>query len=242
MTLAGRGSRPALAGLVVTKTEYERVFDIYVPIAAGVFALVCLLILAVVLRYRRRPIERAARWHEHNPLESAYAVLLAAVVVFLLYVTFAAEHKVDTLAAAERPQLIVDVVGAKWEWRFSYPAYGIDRYSGTVGDEALVLPANEAVRLRLVSEDVIHEFWVPELRYKHDLIPGYPQQITVTFPRRGTFTGQCAEFCGLYHARMTFTVEVLSPARFAAWASSASAAARAAAPAAPAAAAAVKRP
>ena len=74
--------------------------------------------------------------------------------------------------------VVVDVVGAKWEWHFNYPAYGINRYSGTVGRETLVVPTNEAVRFRLISRDVIHEFWVPELRYKHDLIPGFPQSVT----------------------------------------------------------------
>ena len=128
-------------------------------------------------------MERAARWHENNRLEGAYALLLA-VVVFLLYVTFGAEHQVDTVSAEERPQLDVNVIGAKWEWHFNYPAYGINRYSGTVGHETLVLPTNEAIRFRLISLDVIHEFWVPELRYKHDLIPGSVQMPPSRSPPR----------------------------------------------------------
>jgi cytochrome c oxidase subunit 2 len=217
---AARGVRVSLLSLVLTRTEYKRVFDIYVPIALGVFAVVCTAILWAVLRYRRRPIERAARWHENNPLEATYAVVLLGVVAFLLYVTYGAEHRVDTVAAEERPQLVVNVIGAKWEWHFNYPAYGINRYSGTVGHETLVVPTNEAIRFRLTSLDVIHEFWVPELRYKHDLIPGFPQDITLTFSHRGRFPGQCAEFCGLYHARMIFTVDAVSPAEFTAWARS----------------------
>jgi cytochrome c oxidase subunit II len=214
-----------IAALVVTRTEYKRVFDIYVPIAVGVFTVVVLAVVFAVLRYRRRPLERAARFYEHDPLEATYALALVGVVVFLLYVTFSAEHKVDTVAAEERPQLLVNVTGAKWEWHFNYPAYGINRYSGTQGQETLVVPTNEAVRFRLVSSDVIHEFWVPELRYKHDLIPGFPQNVTLTFPTRGRFPGACAEFCGLFHARMTFTVDAVSPAEFSAWARSESAAA-----------------
>lgn len=207
-----------LASLVVTRTEYEHVFGIYVPIAIGVFVVVCLLVVFAVLRYRGRPIQQAERWHENNSLEAGYAVVLAAVVAFLLYVTYTAEHRVDTVAASEQSQLDVNVTAAKWEWHFNYPAYGIDRYSGTVGHETLVVPTNEAIRFRLVSKDVIHEFWVPELRYKHDLIPGFPQEITLTFSRRGRVPGECAEFCGLYHSRMLFTVDAVSPAEFAAWA------------------------
>jgi cytochrome c oxidase subunit II len=210
---------PEPPALVQTRHQYEHVFGIYVPIALGVFAAIVLVTLFAVLRYRRRAPEQAARWHENNAAELAYAALLVCTIAFLLYVTFGAEHKVDTVSAQERPQLTVDVYGSKWEWRFHYRTLAIDRYSGTVGRESLVLPSGEAVRLRLISRDVIHEFWVPELRYKHDLIPGRAQPITVTFPRSGTFAGQCAEFCGLYHARMVFDVQVLSPAQFAAWAS-----------------------
>jgi cytochrome c oxidase subunit 2 len=58
---------------------------------------------------------------------------------------------------------------------------------------------------------------VPELRYKHDLFPANTQTATVTFTRAGSFQGQCAEFCGLRHADMVFTIDAVSPARFHAW-------------------------
>ena len=76
-----------------------------------------------------------------------------------------------------------------------------------------MVPAGEAVAYRLVSLDVIHEFWVPELKYKHDLIPGMAQTEILTFARPGRFPGHCGEFCGLYHTRMVFSVDALSPAR-----------------------------
>jgi cytochrome c oxidase subunit 2 len=204
-------------GLVDTRAEYQHVFDIYVPIALGVFALIVVIALFAVLRFGRRPPERAARWHEHNRIEGGYAVLLTATIAFLLYVTYSAEHRVDTLAARERPQLVVDVIGAKWEWHFHYPAYGIDLYSGAVGRERLVVPTGEAIRFSMSSLDVIHAFWIPTLRYKHDLIPGSVQNATLTFARAGVYGGQCAEFCGLLHADMLFEVLAVPPARFEAW-------------------------
>lgn len=222
----------AVAGgpaLVDTRAEYDHVFSIYVPIAIGVFALIVLLSLGAVIVYRRRPREKAARWHEHNPIEGAYAVLLTCVVAFLLYVTFSAEHRVDTVSARERPQLVVNVTASKWEWHFNYPAYGIDRYSGTTGEQDLVVPTNEAIRFRMSAVDVIHALWVPQLRFKHDLIPGSIQNATLTFSRPGTFSGQCAEFCGLLHADMIFVVRAVSPAQFAAWTRSQAAATRTAA-------------
>jgi cytochrome c oxidase subunit II len=204
--------------LVSTRHEYYRVYDVYVPIAVGVFALITVLVLFALLRYSRRPPSAAARWHEHNPLEGSYALLLACVVGFLLYLTFSAEHQTDTVANRERPALTIDVTGAKWEWTFYYRGYGITRRSGTVGRQMLVLPTDEAIRFNLTSLDVIHAFWVPELRYKHDLIPGSTQVATLTFTNAGRFPAACAEFCGLRHSDMVFTVDAVSASRFNAWA------------------------
>jgi cytochrome c oxidase subunit 2 len=222
LSLSSHGAASLLhatpSGLIDTRSQYQHVFDIYVPIGIGVFALFVLATLLAVIIYRRRPPERAARWYEHDRLEAGYALLLSCVVAFLLYVTLTAEHRVDTVSARERPQLVVNVTGSKWEWHFNYPAYGIDLYTGTVGHQDLVVPTGETVRFRLASLDVIHAFWVPQLRYKHDLIPGSVQNSTLTFSRSGLFAGQCAEFCGLFHSTMVFNVRALSAAEFTAWA------------------------
>jgi cytochrome c oxidase subunit 2 len=205
-------------GLVNTRQQYYRVFDVYVPIALGVFALVVVLTLTAVVRYRRRPAHQAATWHKHEPLEGAYALLLALVVAFLLYLTFSAEHQVDTVSARERPAVTIDVIASKWEWTFRYPRYGISVHSGETGLAAFLVPVGQPVRINLTSVDVIHAFWIPELRYKHDAIPGSTQAFTLDFPSPGLFDGQCAEFCGLRHPDMLLAAHAVSPARFAAWA------------------------
>ncbi len=201
-----------------TRQEYRQLFSIYVPIALGVFALIVLAMIFTTIRYRRRAGHEAARWHEHNRLEGGYVALLSAVVVFLLYLTFPAEHRVDTVANHERPAVTVQVTAAKWEWSFSYPAYGITLRSGTVGHQALVVPTGQPVRFDLQSLDVIHAFWIPHTDYKHDVIPGSVQVTTLAFPAPGVFQGECAEFCGLRHADMLFSVHAVSPAAFHAWA------------------------
>jgi cytochrome c oxidase subunit II len=206
--------------LVDTRHEYDHLASIYVPIAIGVFAAIVLAVAFALLRYHGRAAERAARWHEHNPLEGGYAVLLALTVTFLLYLTFTAEHQVDTVAAHQTPALTVDVTAAKWEWTFFYPRYRITERSGTVGRQPLVVPTGEPIRFELQSVDVIHSFWIPQLEYKHDLIPGSTQLTTLSFERAGLFQGACAEFCGLRHADMIFNLRAVSPAQFAAWADS----------------------
>lgn len=205
--------------LISTRSEYDHLFAIYVPIAIGVFLLIVLAVVISVLIFRRRPVERAARWHESNLLEGSYAVALACIAAFLLYLTFTAEHKVDTVANRERPALTVDVTASKWEWTFTYPAYGFSVRSGTVGRQPLVVPADEPVRFNLTSADVIHSFWIPALRYKRDAIPGATEVATLTFPD-GVFPGQCAEFCGLRHADMIFVAHAVGRGAFAIWAQS----------------------
>ena len=214
------GGAPGPPALVDTRHEYTHLFSIYVPIAIGVFAVIVTAIAFCMLRYRRRRPEDAARWHENNPLEGGYALMLAGVAAFLLYLTFTAEHRVDTVSARERPSVTIDVTGAKWEWAFRYPAYGITQRSGTVGRQPLVVPTGQAVRFNLSTVDVIHAFWIPEVRFKRSLIPAATESVTLVFGDVGTFQGQCAEFCGLRHADMLFTVRALAPEAFARWARS----------------------
>ena len=206
--------------LISTRHEYNALFAIYVPIAAGVFAVIVVVILGAVLRFRRRDPSAVSRRSEHNPLEAGYAALLTATVAFLLYLTFTAEHRVDTVSLRQTPAVTVNVISAKWEWEFRYPRYRIVQRSGTVGRQPLVVPANRPIRFNLSSQDVIHAFWVPSIKFKRDLIPGSVQRIVLVFPQTGLFRAQCAEFCGLRHSEMVFNVRVLAPAQFARWAAS----------------------
>ncbi len=209
------------SALVDTRHEYQHLFSIYVPIAIGVFVLIVVTVAFALVRYRGRAPEQAAPWHENNPLEGGYALALLLTAAFLLYLTFTAEHRVDTVANQERPAVRIEVTAAKWEWTFSYPAYGITLRSGTVGHQLLVVPTGDPVRFELRSLDVIHAFWIPDTYYKHDLIPGSTQLATLSFATPGMFPGACAEFCGLRHADMLFTVRALAPQAFSAWAAAA---------------------
>ncbi|HWE08489.1 MAG TPA: cytochrome c oxidase subunit II [Solirubrobacteraceae bacterium] len=201
--------------LISTRHQYWSLADVYGPIAIGVCLIILLLVVWAVLRYRRRP--EAARWQENNPLEAGYAVVLTLVAAFLLYLTFSYEHRVDTVANRQKPSLTIDVTAGRWEWQFTYPRYGIVEHSGTVGDEPLVVPTNQPIRFNTTSIDVIHGFWIPEIEFKHDLFPGKVQSQVLTFPRTGTFGGQCSAFCGLRHPEMVFHVVAMTRAGFAAW-------------------------
>ena len=83
----------------------------------------------------------------------------------------------------------------------------------------MVLPVDRTTRIVLTSPDVIHSFFVPGFLFKRDVIPGVVNKIDVSPRDRGTFTGRCAEFCGLDHAKMTFEVKVVSFSEYQSWVS-----------------------
>lgn len=214
---------PAMAsalvtGLVNLRGQYDRVYDVYVPIGVAVLAIIFIVSLFLLVKNRRRTV--ATRTHEHNPFEMSYAILLTLIVVGLLYVTFSSVHQTDTVSLRAKPAVTIDVIASRWEWDFYYPQYHFHVYSGVTGINTFVVPTNEAVRFRLTSVDVIHAFWIPAERFKHDNNPGTTQNVQFDFPTPGIMQGHCAEYCGLRHADMVFNVRAVSPARFQHWASS----------------------
>nr|WP_281381645.1 cytochrome c oxidase subunit II [Conexibacter arvalis] len=114
---------------------------------------------------------------------------------------------------------LVDVTGARWNWRFDYPRHGISEIGTDLRVPTLTLPEDRPVTLRMTSLDVIHAIWIPERRFKQDVFPGRTTTMTVVFPDQGFWRsgGQCNQFCGLRHAEMDFDIRVLSQADYDAW-------------------------
>jgi len=120
------------------------------------------------------------------------------VMVLLMVLTVWAGRAITE--AAEDDAVRIEVVGHQWWWEVRYP----DRDVTTANE--IHIPAGERVELLLMSEDVIHSFWVPELGGKIDLIPGRTNSLVLEADQPGEYRGQCAEFCGLQHAKMRILV------------------------------------
>jgi cytochrome c oxidase subunit 2 len=135
--------------------------------------------------------------------------VLAACTVWTLFVLGEVMHP------ASKPQLTLQVTAHQWWWEVRY----LDPVAGRVFTTAneIHIPAGEPVRVILSSPDVIHSFWVPKLAGKMDVIPGVTNVTWIQAATPGQYRGQCAEFCGLQHARMAFNVTADSPAAFASW-------------------------
>ncbi|HUR17326.1 MAG TPA: cytochrome c oxidase subunit II [Acidimicrobiales bacterium] len=184
--------------------------------AICVGALVWGLIGYVVFKYRRRDDNVPAQNPYNVPVEVVYTVAPILVVAVLFAFTFGTQRKVVSTSA--RPDLVVEVTGFQWQWQFHYPREQIT-VTGTPGAvPTLVLPVGQTVRFRLQSTDVIHSFWIPRFLSKRDLIPGIDNEVQVQVKERGTWVGRCAEFCGLDHYKMSFSVRAVAPAEFRRWA------------------------
>jgi cytochrome c oxidase subunit 2 len=183
---------------------------VWAGVAVGVFVYAC--IAWCLIRYRRKAGRAAARFENNTPLEIAYVAIPLAIVTALLVLSISIEGPVDAVSAAASNH--VEVTAFRWSWRFSYEG-GLINQSGTPdAPPTLYLPAGETTEVTLRSVDVTHSFWVPAFLFKRDAIPGMKNVFDLRPSRSGRFRGRCAQFCGLEHARMTFTVDVVRPGAF----------------------------
>jgi cytochrome c oxidase subunit 2 len=194
--------------------------DLYLPIfiiAVIIFVLVEGLLLIIALRFRRRRGDDVLpeQTHGNNLLEVVWTAIPALVVAVLFVVSTSV--LLDVEAVSDEPAVTVDVTGFQWQWTFDYPAQQLSfTGAGNQGPE-MVVPVDEPILIRLEALDVIHSFYVPQFFRKLDVVPGRTNQFEVTIEEEGTFGGQCAEFCGLAHDAMYFTVRAVDRATFDQW-------------------------
>lgn len=207
-----------IASIGNTREQYQDVFGLYWPIGVAVFVLVAGALVFVVVRFRSREPEFPRGADAKRPLELGWIAVVAALVAVLLALTYSS---MDDLEAFEdqKDGPLVEITAAKWNWRFDYPEAGVSQVGGDRRPTTLVVPADTPVRFRGTSVDVIHAFWVPEVRFKRDLFPGRRTSFVLSFPEEGLLHlgGECNQFCGLLHATMTFNIRVVAPAAFERW-------------------------
>ncbi len=189
---------------VDTRHEFGSLASLYLWVISIAVAVVVVVVVFTLVRYRKRGAEGPVRGRsDANVVESLYALGLAAIAVVLIGATFHVENKVDR---RQQAKIHVDVTAFQWGWRFSLDGRVV------IGDAArppvLRLPANQPIEFVLTSRDVIHSFWVPGERFKRDAFPGRTTRFTLTFAKPGVYRGHCAEFCGLLHADMDFTLVI----------------------------------
>jgi cytochrome c oxidase subunit II len=190
--------------------------------ALAVGAVVWGLIIWACIFHRKRSDDLPPQVRYNLPIEIMYTVVPFIMIAVLFYFTARDENYVN--AESAHPDVTIDVTGFQWSWEFSYPQYKVP---GSAAGEVtltgrpypgplpvLVMPENETVKFVLNSLDVVHSFWVPEFVFKRDVIPNHTNSFQVTATKTGTYIGRCTELCGIYHSRMLFRLQVMTPQQF----------------------------
>jgi cytochrome c oxidase subunit 2 len=191
-------------------------YRIFLLAAAVVAAIVLGSTTFAIFRYRasRRP-DLPVQTRGNVKAEAIWTLIPALTVVGLFALTVLTLLRVESTEAT--PGAEVEVSAFRWGWTFRYPADDVTVSGiGAPGPE-IVVPVGEPVRFRLTSGDVIHSFFVPHFLQKRDANPGRENVFQVTIEEAGTYRGQCAEFCGLYHWRMPFAVRAVPRTEYDAW-------------------------
>lgn len=142
-------------------------------------------------------------------LELTYTIIPVILLIILAVPTvkITMDHSPSTEALKGTEGTHIGVTARQYEWEFEYE-------NEEKVTDILVVPEGESIILHLISEDVVHSFWVPELAGKVDLYPNKELTYEIKEPEEGTYQGKCAEFCGPQHVNMTFTVKVVSEGEY----------------------------
>ncbi len=148
-------------------------------------------------------------------IELAWTIIPVLIVVTLFLGTARVLFSVQD-ARKPASALDVTVVGHQFWWEFRYPQYNV------VAANEMHVPVSSAESprptfMKLTSADVIHSFWVPQLAGKTDLLPNRVNEMWIDPLKTGLYLGQCAQFCGLQHAKMLLRVYVDTPEQFQQW-------------------------
>jgi cytochrome c oxidase subunit 2 len=196
-----------------------------------------------VLKHRKSVGHKAAHFHENTTVE-----ILWTIIPFFILIGMAwpATKSVLAMRDTSSPDMTIKITGYQWKWGYEYlkgegdlsgVADGVQFYSVLATphdqiygnapkgehyllevDQPLVVPAGKKVRLLITANDVLHAWYIPAFGVKQDAVPGFIRDSWFKVDKPGTYRGQCAELCGKEHGFMPIVVEVVEPAKFAAWA------------------------
>jgi cytochrome c oxidase subunit 2 len=207
-------------------SQEATLFWIILGVATFVFVAVEAVLIYSVVRFRERPGAPEPRQiHGNTRLEIIWTIVPSFVLFVVLGVTISTLFSIQEPASNGQPKVYVTAFGHQWWWEFRYFANQSDQDANAravlngqsrggpapqlyTADE-LVAPMGAEVHVDLVSDNVIHSFWVPQLAGKTDVIPGHLNHMWFQADAPGTYQGKCVEFCGDQHAHMLFEVKVV---------------------------------
>ena len=224
--------------------EIATLYNVTLVIALIIFFAVEGALIYALIKFRWKKGAVASQIHGNSRLEAGWTLAAAAILVALAVFTLiklpsiqnppnsgsnglslaSVNGEAEPVASTERrlppngKALKITVVGRQYLWQYVYPgATQKDGLGAPYSYEEMVVPTETTVSLDIVSEDVVHAWWVPQLGGKFQAVPGYNNYTWFKISKPGVFHGQCAFLCGREHARMIATVRAIPPAAFEAW-------------------------
>ncbi len=157
-----------------------------------------------VIKYRRRPGVPMQRSPHHNTkLELAWTILPSVFLGYMFYIGL--EGYLSKLVAPTNAETI-DVVGTKWDWLITYDNGANPPDKTVIGGKpdapVILIPVGRPVQFRMTSRDVLHSFWIPDFRFKFDVIPNRYTSFWIEAEEPGEHIIFCAEYCGDKHSEM----------------------------------------
>ena len=201
-------------------SQGQQVFDLYgffAVLAAIIFVVTAGLIAWSILRYRakRGDDELPSQFHSNVRLELVWFGIPTIIVIVLFVRSVITLGEVDERSAD--PAVTVEVQAFQWGWRFTYEGTEVSIAGTSSEDPEILLPVDQTIAFLLTSDDVQHAFYVPRFLMKRDVIPGRENRFDVVIEEPGDYGGKCAEFCGLLHSEMNFTIHAVPEPEFVEW-------------------------
>ena len=198
--------------------EIDSLFYLIYYITAATFILVTVLMVLFLVMYREQPGRRATYTHGNTSLEIIWTIIPAAILIVLSFMSVSTWAKVKRQAPDSDFEL--QVAAKQFNWDVVYP--GADGKFGTDDDvkfdNDLHVPVNKVVRIQLSAKDVIHSFFLPNLRLKQDAVPGRTILVWFEATKPGKYELPCAELCGFGHSGMKGWLFVHTPEEYSKWA------------------------
>jgi cytochrome c oxidase subunit II len=198
--------------------DVHTLYDVLMIVSVPIFVLVMTVVITAVIRFRMRPGQEdmdGPPIHGNTKLEVIWTALPAILILGLCVYSYIVLTDAEKAPAATTKELKVDVKAQQFAWTFTYDK---DTTRGApLSTGQLVLPKDQSVEFTIHSEDVIHDFWVPDFSWKVDAVPGIKTHYRVTPTRLGTYPVVCAELCGLGHSVMRSSVHVVTAGEFQNW-------------------------
>ena len=224
----------------VTSTS-KSVYELHMLSLALVTVIACIVFGVMfwsLYHHRKSRGVTPAQFHHSTTWEVVWTV-----IPILILVAFAvpATKTLIYMEKTENPDLTIKITGYQWRWKYDYQDENLGFFSALTPeqnaarqkgsgvdvskienylrdvDNPVVIPVNKKVRLLTTANDVIHSWWIPDLGWKRDAIPGFINDNWTMVSEIGTYRGQCAELCGKDHGYMPIVLRVVSEQDYHDW-------------------------